>query len=85
MRTLRRASLASLAALAALAACGQKGPLVLPQKSVATPVLIRAPAAGTAAPAPQAPPTAPAAPPPADAKPPADRKDAEPEASPPKH
>ena len=42
MRTLL---LACLATLALCAACGQKGPLVLPQKSVATPVVIRAPAA----------------------------------------
>lgn len=50
MRTLL---LASLAALAVCAGCGQKGALVLPPKSVATPVVIRAPAPpeATAAPA----------------------------------
>jgi predicted small lipoprotein YifL len=58
MRTLL---LASLAALALCAGCGQKGPLVLPQKSAATPVVIRAPAAGTAPAA--APAAAPVAPP----------------------
>ena len=78
MRTLR---LASVAALALCAACGQKGPLVLPQKSVATPVLIRAPATDTAAPSGPAPPSAT----PTDAKPPEERKDPEPEASPPQH
>ncbi len=77
MRTLK---LASVAALALCAGCGQKGPLVLPQKSVATPVLTRAPAAETAAPLPPTPPAAT----PTDAKPPAERKDAEPESSPPK-
>ncbi|HUO79826.1 MAG TPA: lipoprotein [Steroidobacteraceae bacterium] len=85
MRTLR---LASLAALALAAACGQKGPLVLPQKSVATPVLIVAPATGAAAPA-AAPPAAapPAAAPTATSgqPPPAKRPDDEPEPSPPKH
>jgi predicted small lipoprotein YifL len=60
MRTLLPAS---LAALALCAACGQKGPLVLPQKSVATPVVIRPPdaapsAAPAAAPAPAATPAA---------------------------
>ena len=46
-----RLLLTTLAALALCAACGQKGPLVRPQKSVATPVVIRAPAT-PAAPAP---------------------------------
>ena len=72
MRTLL---LASLASLALCAACGQKGPLMLPQKSVATPVVIRAPAAD-AAPA--------ATPAPADAPPKPERKDDEPEPSAPK-
>ena len=77
MRTL---PLASLAALAFCAACGQKGPLVLPQKSVATPVVIRAPAAE----APAAATPAPAAPSPEQA-PPAERKRDETEPPPPQH
>jgi predicted small lipoprotein YifL len=52
VRTLR---LAILAASALCAACGQKGPLVLPDRSVATPVVIRT-GAGSPAPAPTAPP-----------------------------
>jgi len=86
VRTLR---LASLAALALAAACGQKGPLVLPQKSVATPVLIVAPATGAAAPAAAppaaAPPATTAAPATSGQPPPAKRPDDEPEPSPPKH
>ncbi len=74
MRTLL---LASLAMLALCTACGQKGPLVLPQKSVATPVLIHGPAEA----APAAPAVTPA---PADAPPKAERKDDEPAPSPPK-
>jgi predicted small lipoprotein YifL len=58
------------------AACGQKGPLVLPQKSVATPVVIRS----TETPVPPAA-TPPAATPPAatspGAPPPAPKKDDE--------
>ena len=49
---MRTPLLATLAALVLCAGCGQKGPLVLPQKTVATPVVIRAPAAPAAAPAP---------------------------------
>jgi predicted small lipoprotein YifL len=64
--------LASLATLVLCAACGQKGPLVLPQKSVATPVVIRAPASDAVPPAAPAP----------DAGPPAQRKDDEPKAPP---
>ena len=62
-----------LASLALCAACGQKGPLVLPQKSVATPVVIRAPATDTApAAAPAEPASAPA---PAGVPPKSERKD----------
>jgi predicted small lipoprotein YifL len=64
VRTLR---LAILAAFALCVACGQKGPLVLPDRSVATPVVIRA-GAGTPAPAPT--------------PPPADHRDDEPEPPP---
>jgi hypothetical protein len=65
--------LASLFSLALCAACGQKGSLVLPQRSVATPVVIRAPANDAAPPA-----TPAAAQPPSDAKPAAERPDDEP-------
>jgi predicted small lipoprotein YifL len=58
VRTLR---LAILAAFALCAACGQKGALVLPDRSVATPVVIRT-GAGTTAPSPPAPPAPPARP-----------------------
>jgi predicted small lipoprotein YifL len=76
--------LASLATLALCAACGQKGPLVLPQKSVATPVLIRAPAADASTPTTPATPATPTTPTaaPAAGQPAAERKDDEPEPSP---
>lgn len=64
---MRTPLLACLATLILCAGCGQKGPLVLPQKSVATPVLIRAPASDAAPPAT----------PPGEAQPPAERKDDE--------
>ena len=77
---MRIALLASLAILMLCAACGQKGPLVLPQKSVATPVLIRAPGSDAPPAAPQPatqPETTPTDAKPADVRPPADRKDDE--------
>jgi predicted small lipoprotein YifL len=86
MRTLL---FASLAALALCAACGQKGPLVLPRKSVATPVVIRPPDAtadgGSAAPSPATPAaTATPATPAAAAPPPPEQKKDEPPPSPPR-
>lgn len=69
---MRTPLLACLATLALCTACGQKGPLVLPQRSVATPVVIRAPASDAAPPA-----TPQLSPPPADAQQP-QRKDDEP-------
>jgi predicted small lipoprotein YifL len=72
MRTLL---LASLAALALCTGCGQKGPLVLRQKSVATPVVIRAPATAPAAES--------AVPPATPAATPAPKKSDEPEPPPP--
>ena len=51
---MRTPELVCLAVLALAAGCGQKGPLVLPKKSVATPVVIRAPADATGAATPAA-------------------------------